>query len=70
MDLNVARESLSRTDAGKEFHAALLNARLLNDVLSDVCSSWTDVERSDWACVAAACATHDVCMDSDTLTLT
>jgi len=46
LDLNVARESLSRTDAGREFHddgAAQLKPRLLNDVLlNGICSRRTD----------------------------
>ena len=45
------RESVSRTDAGREFYvdgAAVLKARLPKDVsLNGVCSSGTDDEWSD-----------------------
>jgi len=51
-NLNTARESVSRTDAGREFHvdgrAAVLKARLPKDVLlNGVCSSGMGDERSD-----------------------
>ena len=51
LDLNTVRESVSRTDAGRELHvdgAAVLKARLSKDVLlNGVCSSGTDDELSD-----------------------
>jgi len=50
LDLNTARESLSRTDADRVFRvdgAAQLKARLSNDVLlKGICSSERDEERS------------------------
>jgi len=51
LDLNTARESVSRTDAGREFHvdgAAVLKARLPKDVLlKGVYSSGMDGEQRD-----------------------